>query len=215
MESTQSSIKILIILGFFLTDISCQCSTETSHLYQEIQEENYDQTYHDISEPGNPRPLGFTRNLTIYNEEDKNPCISLDNVSDRYVEVMFEVIPSVPLCYRVNGGAQTCESSGRHQKCLTPTAKSKNLYEFFSDSGEGASESDVTFWYRLVRGPTSAEDPEDEFCMNRQNKFPGDLLSVPSDFTDSPDKTKEPNSAIRLSSVASLSLLCLLVHLLK
>ena len=47
---------------------------------------------------------------------------------------------------------------------MTPTGASTNLYEFFADSGEGSSESDVTFWYRLVRGPLRSEG-KDKSCI--------------------------------------------------
>ena len=57
-------------------------------------------------------------------------------------------------------------------------------------------------------------DTEDEWCMNRQNRFPGDLLQLPPNFTNPPANPKDDNSAAKASGFISLLVVALLMHLL-
>ncbi|ELT95673.1 hypothetical protein CAPTEDRAFT_222671 [Capitella teleta] len=195
----------LLLSSVLVAGCSAACTT-----FPEVEEFNYDRNYSYIASDDR-RPLGFLKSTVIFNA-DGEVCFSVDGASDRFVELMFEVVPSQVLCFEDQTGRKRCHE-GRFSECRLASAD-QMAFTFFCDVSEGCSESDVTFWLRITKGPTSAEDSEDMWCHWRTGEFPEDLAEIPLGFSPAPLPSEKPvdgASALSVSIVWITSLLAVLL----
>lgn len=176
---------LLLMTGVSVVEVGAACNS-----FSEIKEGNYDRNYSSITLDG-ARPLGFDKGDVPFNSEaKKSHCVTISNMRGRAVEVVYETVPSMKLCVRDSAGKGDCRE-GRYYDCYRATSDVMT-FEFYCAVSQGCSESDVTFWYRLVRGPPASEDPEGMWCEWRDDEYPEALAPLPPIIIP-PQHTPRPN----------------------
>ncbi|XP_078485723.1 uncharacterized protein LOC100185713 [Ciona intestinalis] len=120
----------------------------------------------------------------------------------RHIEVKWELEQAGRLCVTNNADKQNrCGTSRQFSLCtVVPGSQSSIEYRFFCE-GDGCESGDKLFWYRfVVESPMENGMYNENWCDTRDNRYPGSLVRLPTNFIPPTQATTPRNKA---SSVAS------------
>lgn len=184
--------------------IQCTWAATNCTTFIEVPEDEYEMNYATIGTAGR-RPYGYISEIVRFGS-DTQPCLSVTGETGQALEIKFETVPSATLCLKDLETNNIRCSQGRLSECVG-LKEATQRFTFLCPVSMGCSESDVTFWVRLTKGPTYSEDPEMMWCEERREEYPEKLASLPPGFNPLPP-SPPVGAAVACAYSITLAVIC-------